>query len=192
MRLTLLLTLLFVALHLPATPAGEAVSSDLTPETDAKISEEALARYSAPGQVGRYKDLLEALKQNPETMGSPARNLRLPVRSFPDGRPQIIVRATDAWITLDTTLLRGRQVHVEQFREDGSLESVLDADEIIVNRTAMLAVAKGKVRVEREGDVLMGNGALVDLEANYLRVIKQACITTQRMGDVKLTERGIF
>ena len=104
MRLTLLLTLLFVALHLPATPAGEAVSSDLTPETDAKISEEALARYSAPGQVGRYKDLLEALKQNPETMGSPARNLRLPVRSFPDGRPQIIVRATDAWITLDTTL----------------------------------------------------------------------------------------
>jgi lipopolysaccharide export system protein LptC len=192
MRLTLLLTFLCVALHLPAIPAGEAVNSDLTPETDAKMSAEALARYSAPGQTGRYKALLEALQQNPETMGSPARNLRVPVRSFPDGRPQVMVQAADAWITLDTTLLRGRQVHVEQYREDGTLEAVLDADEIIVNRTTMLAVAKGKVRVERDGDVLMGNGALVDLDANYLRVIKQACITTQRMGEVNLTDRGIF
>ena len=90
------------------------------------------------------------------------------------------------------SVLRGRGVHVEQFKEDGSLEAVLDADEILVNRTEMLAVAKGKVRGVMEGDVLTGAGALIDMNIKYLRLIKQACIETKRMGDVKLTDRGIF
>ncbi|MBQ9693927.1 MAG: hypothetical protein IJV69_04145 [Kiritimatiellae bacterium] len=190
MRRFIAFTCLLIGLPLAAVTAE--AEADLTPETDAMISAEALARYCEPGQPLRYKALLEALQQPPETIGSPARNLRLPVRSLPDGRPQTVVRATEAWVTLDTTLLRGRQVHVEHFREDGSLEAVLDADEIIIDRTTRLAVAKGKVRCTMDGDVLTGQGALVDMNINYLRIIKHACIETKRMGDVNLTDRGIF
>lgn len=184
--------IVLLAVQLVAMPSPEERAAELTPETDAMLSAEALARYTAPGAPMRYKALLEALQDDPEKLGSPARNLRLPVRSFPDGRPEVVVQAKDAWLTLDTNLLRGRGVHVEQYREDGTLEAVIDADEIIVNRSEMLGVAKGKVRGEMEGDVLSGMGALVDLEAKYLRIIKRACIETKRMGEVKLIDHGVF
>lgn len=192
MRIYLTIGLALLAFHQMARPAPEEVAAELTPQTDEMLSADALARYSEPGQPIRYKALLEAMSEPPETLGEPSKGLRLTVRSWPDGRPQTIVQAKEAWMTLDTSVLRGRGVHVEQFKEDGSLEAVLDVDEILVNRTEMLAVAKGKVRGVMEGDVLTGAGALIDMNIKYLRLIKQACIETKRMGDVKLTDRGIF
>lgn len=189
---TLLLFCAFLTTSLLLAAPRVEDTSELTPETDALITPEALARYSEPGNPTRFRPLLLAMQRPAEEIGSPARNLRLPVRSWPDGRPQIMVQAEEAWITLDTNILRGRNVHVEQYREDGSLEAVLDADEILVDRTKMLGVAKGQVRSKMGSDTFCGNGALVDLENRYLRILKQACITTQRMGEVNLTDRGLF
>lgn len=172
-----------------AAPVSRA-SDDL--DLDAKVRESDLARYSELGSALRYKTLIESLRKPISKMGAPARDLRLPVRSFEDGRPQTTVHAKEAWITLDTNYLRGRQVVVTQFNEDGSVNALLTADELAVDRTTMLAVAKGKVRGEMGGDVLTGVGALADLNNKYLRIVKRAVITTKRMGEVKLTDRGIF
>lgn len=192
MRLFSTIIACLCALQFAVVASAETVPVSLDAETEALLSEAALARYSSPGETVRYKSLLEALRQPAETLGTPARNLRLPVRTFEDGRPQVVVTAVEAWITLDTNLLRGRKVHVEQYREDGSLEAVLDADEAMVNRAEMLAVAKGKVHGMMDGDALTGVGALVDLEAKYLRIIKRGCIKTKRMAGANFTDRGIF
>lgn len=189
MRTLLLLGCLLTGAWLMATPAPVV---ELTPDTEAMLSDEAMARYAEPGSVRRYKKLIESLRKPPEEIGSPARNLRLPVRSYPNGRPQTTVQAEEAWITLDTNYLRGRNVHVEQLDENGAVEAVLEADEIVVDRGAMLAVVKGRVRGEMGGDILTGVGALVDLDTRYLRIVRRARINTKRMGDVKLTDRGIF
>lgn len=169
--------------------AGEAA---FDPAMEARLAPEALARYAAPGKPVRYKALIEELKAPPERLGKPARNLRLPVRCFPDGRPQTLVFAEEAWVSPDMQRLRGRKVRMEHLRADGSVEATLEAEEAAMDRATMLAVAKGAVRATQEGDVLTGNGALADLEARYVKVLSRASITTQRMGEVDFASRGMF
>lgn len=164
----------------------------LDANTETKLSDEAMMRYAEPGSVARYKKLIETLRQPLDDLGAPARELRLPIRSFPNGKPETTVLADEAWITLDTSYLRGRKVIVTQYREDGSIEAILNADEIAVDRNNMIAVVKGRLHGTMNEDTLDGVGALVDLEAKYVRIVKRAIIKTKRMGDVNLTDRGIF
>lgn len=171
-------------------PAGAEVAFD--PAMEARLTPEALARYAAPGKPVRYKALIEELKTPPETLGKPARNLRLPVRCFPDGRPQTLVFAEEAWVSPDMQRLRGRKVRMEHLRADGTVEATLEADEAAMDRATMLAVAKGSVRATQEGDVLTGNGALADLDARYVKVLSRASIVTKRMGEVDFASRGMF
>lgn len=173
-------------------PTGAATGVAFDPATEARLTPEALARYAAPGAPLRYKALIEELKTPPETLGSPARNLRLPVRSFPDGRPRTLVFAEEAWVSPDMQRLRGRRVRMEHLREDGSTEATLEAAEALMDRATMLAVAKGAVRATRGNDVLTGNGALADLDARYVKVLSRAGITTRRMGEANFAGRGFF
>ncbi len=189
MRTFLLIACLFAGGWIAAAPAKDVT---LDPDTEAKISAAAVKTYKEPGNTRRYKTLIESLRKPLDELGSPARQLQLPVRSYPNGRPEAVVVAEEAWITLDTNYLRGRNVVMTQYDEKGNVEAVLTADEIAVDRPQMLAVAKGNISGKMAGDRLDGNGALVDLNARYMRIIKRAIIHTKRMGDVKLTERGIF
>lgn len=164
----------------------------VTPEAEARLSAEALARYSAPGEPARYLELLKQLNTPGDTLGAPAKRLRLPVKSWPDGRPQTMVYAEEAWVSATMQSLRGRKVRVEHYREDGELEAVLEADEIVVDRETKLAAAKGRITGAFSGDQLSGRGALIDLDAQYVRILSRACIITRRTGDVDLTSRGMF
>lgn len=184
----ILLTALFAMASVPLRAGEGAVAFD--PEVEARLTPEALARIAAPGAPQRYKALIEELKAQPE--GRPTRGLRLPVRSFPDGRPQTMVYAEEAWVSPDMRHLRGRRVRMEHLREDGTVEATLEAAEATMDRTEMLAVAKGAVRATQEGDVLTGNGALADLEARYVKVLSRASITTKRMGEADFADRGFF
>ncbi len=171
---------------------GVADEVGFDPEIEALVSADALARIAAPGATLRYKPLIEELKQPPEKLGRPARQLRLPVRSFPNGRPQTMVYAEEAWVAPDMQRLRGRRVRMENLREDGSIEATFEAAEVAIDRTSMLAVAKGVVRATLGGDLLTGNGALADLNAQYVKVLSRACITTRRTGEVDFADRGLF
>lgn len=190
MNWLLLISLLLLPVCLTATAVQERVA--VTPEAEARLSEEALARYRAPGKPERYITLIKQLNTPGETLGSPAIRLRLPVRSWPDGRPRTMLFAEEAWVAPTMQNLRGRTVRVEHYREDGSLEAVLEADEVVVDRAAMLAVAKGRVSGTLNGDKLSGRGALIDLDAQYVRILYKACITTRRTGEVDFTSRGMF
>lgn len=189
---------LFLLMSVACAVAFGAVANDatvaypVTPEAEARLSEEALARYVAPGEPARYLDLMKQLNVSDETLGPPAKALRLPIKSWPDGRPKTMVFAEEAWITPTMTGLRGRKVRVENYREDGSIEAVLEADEVVVDRTAMLAAAKGRVTGVLGDDKISGRGALIDLDAQYVRLLYRACIITRKTGDVDLTSRGMF
>ena len=177
--------LALAALTCACAAAGEA-------EAWAKVSPEAVARYAAPGDPARYAALAQRLEAPPEALGPPARGLRIPVRSFPDGRPEVLLHAETAWVSADMMRLRGRGVRVEAFDAEGALAETLWAEEAAVDRTAMLAVAKGPIRLERGGDTLTGVGALADLEAQYVKVLRRARIDTARLRGVDMTKRGIF
>lgn len=164
----------------------------VTPEAEELLSEEALARYHAPGDPGRYLELIKQLNEPGDTLGPPAKGLRFPARSWADGRPRTMIVAEEAWVNPTMTGLRGRNVRVETYHEDGTVEAVIEADEVIVNRETMLAVAKGRVTGTLGGDAISGRGALVDLDAQYVRILYKACIMTRKTGDVDFTSRGMF
>lgn len=189
MRDLLLMCLLLLSVCAAAQTQG---SLPPTPEAEERLSAEALARYQAPGDPSRYLELMKQLNAPGDTLAAPARRLRLPVRSWPDGRPQTMVFAEEAWVSPTMQSLRGRKVRVEHYREDGSLEAILEADEIVVDRTTMLAAAKGFVTGELGEDRLSGRGALIDLDAQYVRILSKACIQTRRTGEVDFTSRGMF
>lgn len=181
-----------LALFFAALAACHAVAALPPEEGGARLDPEALARYVAPGEPARYAELIRSLSKPAEELGAPARNLRLPVRSYPDGRPKLVVTAAEAWASADMMWLRGRTVRLESLTPEGVVESVLEADEAAVDRKAMLAVAKGRVRARNGGDRLTGVGALADLDAHYVRVLSRGTIWTRRLGGVDLTERGLF
>ena len=163
-------------------------------EADAasRLSEEALARYAEPGRPERYKSLLLQMRDAPETLGAPAKQVRLPVQSWPSGRAKTMVFANEAWVTLDLQGLRARTVRVENYREDGSLEGSLEAEEVLVDRTQQLAVVKGRVAGNFGGDRLSGVGALIDFQAQYVKLLRHARIETGRLARADFTARGLF
>lgn len=161
-------------------------------EAEERLTAEALARYTAPGAPARYRDLIQQLKKSGDEIGAPAKGLRFPVKSWEDGRPRILVFAEEAWITPTMQSLRGRKVRVETYRKDGTVEALLTADEVLVDRETMLAVARGCVTGVFNGDTLSGRGALIDLDAQYVRLLYKASILTRRTGEVDFTSRGMF
>ena len=104
------------------------------------VSPEAVARYTAPGNPERYRALIERLKTPREELGEPSLGMRIPVRSFPNGREEVVLHAEEGWLSEDMMKLRGVRVRVETFDETGALTSTLWADEAAVDREAELAV----------------------------------------------------
>ena len=181
----LLLTVLALGL------GGRALAAP-SPEAEERLSEEALARYGAPGNPERYRSLLTQMREAPETLGAPARNVRLPVQSWPNGRAKTMVFAKEAWVTLDMQGLRARHVHVEHYREDGALAGELDAEEVLVDRPKQLAVVKGRFQGRFGVDKLSGVGALIDFETQYVKILRRARIDTGRLGKADFSARGLF
>lgn len=191
MRLFLLMSLA-CAVAFPVFSEDAAAVRTVTPEAEELLTDAAIARYVAPGDPSRYVDLIKQLEVPGDTLGAPARKLRLPVKSWPSGRPKAMVFAEEAWVSPTMTTLRGRKVRVENYREDGTVDAVLEADEVVVDRTTMLAVAKGTVTGMLGEDQISGRGALVDLDAQHVRILHKACIITRKTADVDFTSRGMF
>ncbi len=161
-------------------------------EARRRLTPEALARYAAPGEASRYVALEEQLKVPLADLGAPALDLRMPVQTYPSGRNRTLVFAKEAWVSPDMMSIRGRHVRVEQLGEDGALEAMLIADEVQVDRVTMLAVARGRVSGSFGSDRLQGQGALMDFNAQYVKLLEEACIFTQRAGEANFTDRGMF
>lgn len=178
------------ALSLSAVAGPQPVAID--PEGGDRLSAEALARYEAPGAASRYAALTARLEQPVEELGPAANHLRLTLRSWPNGHPKTTLTAEEAWMTQDMMSMRGRKVVIRQLREDGSVEATLTAEEAVMDRTAMLAVAKGTVTCVMNQDRLEGEGAWADLDVQYVKVLSEGVIHTARLQGVALTERGMF
>jgi len=124
---------------------------DLPPEVLEKISPEALERYQAPGKASRYRALIAHIKVPQEQLGEPARKLRIPVQSWANGMPQTEVSARLAWLSEDLNVVRGRDVVVKRFREDGTLEATIEMAEVVMDRPLWHKPAERRARSARTG-----------------------------------------
>ncbi len=164
----------------------------VTPEAEALLEPGALARYAEPGNPERYRDLLERLQVPVAELGTPALNLRIPMQSWPNGRAKTMIYAKEAWFSIDMMQIRGREVRIERMTESGVIDSVLTAHEVQMDRTVMLAVVAGKLTADLGEDHLDGKGALIDFNAQYVKVLRDARIITPRLKDSGFSTNGML
>jgi len=177
--ISLILLLSVGALAERSNPKVEAMLS----EAEARLSEDALARYAAPGDAARYEALLRAMRESPDEIGSPSEDVYTPIQVHENGETKVALQSAQGWMSDDLMMLRGKEVKIFSYAEDGSLESTISAYEILVDRHTMLAVMRGKVSIEMGVDTLEGNGALMDFNAQYIRLLRQAKATTSRLSE---------
>jgi hypothetical protein len=177
--ISLILLLSVGALAERSNPKVEAMLS----EAEARLSEDALARYAAPGDAARYEALLRAMRESPDEIGSPSEDVYTPIQVHENGETKLALQSAQGWMSDDLMRLRGKEVKIFSYAEDGSLESTISAYEILVDRHTMLAVMRGKVSIEMGVDTLEGNGALMDFNAQYIRLLRQAKATTSRLSE---------
>ncbi len=156
---------------------------ELLASSEAQTSEQAIKRYKMPGEAKQFAPLLRTFAKPVETLGSPSLDLHTPVQIYPNGTIKVELEAKESWMTDDMLYLRGRQVTITSYKTDGSLEAVVKADEIAVDRRSMRAVIRGNLSFTLGNEKLTGNGAIVDLNAQYIRILSKAKIRSSRMQD---------
>lgn len=165
---------------------------ELLASSDALTTEAAVKRYQMPGDATTFAPLLRTFAKPVETLGPPSLDLHSPVQIYPNGAVKVELEAKESWMTDDMMHLRGRQVVVTSYKKDGSLEAVVTADEIAVDRTSMRAVIRGKVSFTFGTEKITGNGAIVDLDAQYIRILSKAMIRSSRMQDSDFSMKELF
>lgn len=122
---------------------------------------------------------------------APAENLLIPVESWPDGSVKTSVAASAAQLFLAEGLVWGRGVTVRRFREDGSEDGTIRAEDCVIDRNRRAGWTKGLATFAFGGETTVsGRGVYFDLGERYLSIASE---TTVVRGDDRLTgERGCY
>ena len=110
---------------------------------------------------------------------TPAEDVTVPVEMFDDGSVKVIVLAKKAQYFLDTGYVWGEDVTVKRFRQDGTLDGLIEAKNCVVDRQAKSGWAEGRARVEHGKTVFTGDGVYFSSPDSYVKVFENAAIESQ-------------
>lgn len=132
---------------------------------------------SASWMAGRAEHLREAdrlraaYRMCEVAVQSPAENVTVPVENHPDGSVKTSVFAKRAQFFLKEGLIWCSGVQIRQFREDGTVESTIDADNCVVDRATRSGWAEGQASASyREQADLSGAGVYFSASDEYVMI----------------------
>lgn len=162
----------FASLLVVLLAAGELMAFD---SADWHGKRELMAR-EAERLRGVYSNCLAQVR-------APAENVTVPVEAFDDGAVKVVVKAKKAQIFLKEGLVWAEGVVVERFREDGRLESRLEAENCVVDRKSRSGWAEGPATVRHGETVFRGRGVFFSAADSYVKVFESADVESK---DLKL------
>ena len=105
---------------------------------------------------------------------SAANDIELPIEQYPDGRIKSRLRARKAQMFLDTGLVWGEGITVEQYDEKGEVSGTLSADSCIVDRKRVVGWVPGGA-VATMGDVTVsGRGIFFSFKEEFVKITTDA------------------
>ena len=113
-------------------------------------------------------------------MTTPVENLALPLDHYPGGRVKARLRAEKAQIFL-TGMVFAEGVEIELLTEGGAPDGRLNAEGCLFDRKAKHGWCEGLVSVEKDGDRLKGRGMYFSIEAQFIKIMADCEIRTNRM-----------
>ena len=109
-------------------------------------------------------------------------NVRLPIELWPNGKPRIVLRAREAMLPQDSSVVTGKDVRIELFDVQGQQEGVVTAQELTVNLSERTGHDPGPVKFEHRDVVIEGVGFTWREEKTLLTVESNVVMTVRYDG----------
>ena len=110
----------------------------------------------------------------------PVENLVLPLATNANGRVSALLRAEKAQI-IGEDLIFARNVKVDMFLPDGSLDGTLVAEDCLVSRATKRGYCRGAVDVKKGTDHLKGRGMFFSTDDKFIKLLSECEIRTFRI-----------
>lgn len=127
-----------------------------------------------------WRPLVERFAPVRSAMTSPVENLMLPLDHHPNGRIRAQLRAKKAQLFLDG-LIFAEEVSVDLMTDEGAPDGRLTAEGCLFDRKERHGYCEGKVSMEKSGDRLKGRGMYFSFEGQFIKILNDCEIRTNRM-----------
>lgn len=151
----------------------------LTSVVGAFSSEKWLAQRGDDSDVQRLQMAFEACQKKIDSnQETPAENVSIPIEAFKDGTVKSRVTAGSAHVFADTGYIWGKNIRVEQYREDGTVAASLIAENCIVDRKTKSGWVKGDAKMVYGEASVKGRGVYFSLTREFIKIFSQSEIRT--------------
>ena len=134
-----------------------------------------LAERNDDGDMLRLR---KAYAQCVAQLESPAENVVFPLETLPDGTVKSRLKARRAQMFMDTGLIWGEGIRVEQYGKDGKVESFLEAENCIVDRKTKTGWVEGDAMMTYGKSTVKGRGVHFSVDREFIKIFSKSEIRT--------------
>lgn len=109
---------------------------------------------------------------------SPAENVVFPLETLPDGTVKSRLRARRAQLFIDSGLIWGEGIRVEQYDKDGKVDSFLEAENCIVDRKTKTGWVDGDAVISYGKSTVKGRGVHFSVDREFIKIFSKSEIRT--------------
>jgi len=116
-------------------------------------------------------------------VSKPAENLTIPIETFDSGEVKAVIIAKKGLFFREVGYIWAKDIAVERYKEDGSLDMRLEAESCLMDRPHKCCWAAGHVKAHHRKTTLEGDDAFYCSSNNFLKVMSNAKVVSE---DVKM------
>ena len=109
----------------------------------------------------------------------PADNVAFPLEYFADGTVKSRLKARRARLFLESGLIWGEGVRVEEYNAAGAVVNTLEADSCVVDRTTRAGWVEGCARLSYGSTRVSGRGVYFSITREFVKIFSESTITSK-------------
>ena len=107
-------------------------------------------------------------------LAQPAENVAFPLETYPDGMVKSRLKARRAQMFMDTGLIWGEGIRVEEYGRDGKVTGWLSADNCLVDRNTRTGWVEGMATLNYNDTVVKGRGVHFSFDREFIKIFSQS------------------
>ena len=104
----------------------------------------------------------------------PAENVAFPLETYPDGMVKSRLKARRAQMFMDTGLIWGEDIRVEEYGRDGKVTGWLSAENCVVDRNTRTGWVEGAAVLNYNDTVVKGRGVHFSFDREFIKIFSQS------------------
>ena len=112
-------------------------------------------------------------------LAQPAENVAFPLETYPDGMVKSRLKARRAQMFMDSGLIWGEGIRVEEYGRDGKVTGWLAADNCIVDRNTRTGWVEGAATLSYNDTGVKGRGVHFSFDREFIKIFSQSEIRSK-------------